>query len=207
MLKIWDMESVVALFPEPRQAQAALENLQERGFAREHLGFSINDPVMENDLAQATGIGPEAGAPAGSGGVIKGAILGTLAGAALAVPIWLLLLLIPDTRAYAHGGVMAIWFLAVGGLGLGIIFGALSGSDHGDYVKLLRRMGVPAAQAEKFYGGIKNGYTLVIARDPSGARTDEALTIMRRSGAVKLEDALGGGQLQSERGQYAEIRH
>lgn len=199
------MESVVALFPDARQAQAALQHLQARGFDREHLGFAMNDSVMENDIAQATGISPEAGAPAGSGGVIKGAILGTLSGVLLALPVWILLALIPDTRAYAHGGVMAIWFLAVGGLGLGILFGALSGSDHGDYVKLLRTMGVPAPQAEKFYGGIKKGHVLVVARDPSGQRADEALTIMRKNGAVSLEEALGGGRLQSERGTYADV--
>lgn len=200
------MESVVALFAEPRQAQAALENLQARGFARKHLGFSINDPVKENDIAQATGIGPEAGAPAGSGGVIRGAIMGTLAGVLLGLPVWILLQLIAETRVFAHGGIMAILFLAVGGLGLGIIFGALSGTDHGDYVKLLRNMGVPAPQAEKFYGGIKNGYVMVIARDPSGTRTDEALSIMRRNGAVNADDAVGGGELQSERGQFANVR-
>lgn len=206
MLKNWIMESVVALFPEPRQAQAAIQHLLSRGFQREHLGFSMNDPVAKLEVAQATGISSEGGAPSGSAGVIKGAIMGVLAGVALTLPVWLLLLLIPDTRVFAHGGVMAMWFGAVTGLVLGGMFGALSGSDHGDYVKLLRQMGIPAAEAEKFYGGIKNGYVMVIARDPSGTRADEALTILRRNGAVRLEDAVGGGQLQSERGTYAKVR-
>ncbi|WP_135227890.1 hypothetical protein [Deinococcus fonticola] len=199
------METVVALFPEPRQAQAALQHLQARGFEREHLGFSLSDVVAEEELAQASGISPEAGLPSGSAGVIRGAILGVLAGLALTFPVWLLLLLIPETRVYAHGGVMAMWFGAVTGLMLGGMFGALSGSDHGDYVKLLRSMGIPAAQAEKFYDGLKNGYVMVIARDQDGRRADEALTIMRRNGAVRLEDALGGGRLQSERGTYADV--
>lgn len=205
MLKTLDMETVVALFPEPRQAHAALQNLQARGFQREHLGFSMTDAVAENELAQASGISPEAGSPSGSAGVIKGAILGVLAGLALTFPVWLLLQLIPDTRVFAHGGVMAMWFGAVTGLVLGGMFGALSGSDHGDYVKLLRNMGIPAPEAEKFYGGLKNGHVMVIARDASGTRADEALTIMRRNGAVRLEDALGGGRLQSERGTYADV--
>lgn len=193
------MESAVALFPNTQQAQAALQTLQERGFNRDHLAFSIADPVAENDLAQATGISPEAGAPAGSASVIKGAWLGLLAGVGLALPVWLLLLLIPETRIYAYGGVLSMLFGAIGGVALGAMFGALAGSDHGDYVKLLRNIGVPAAQAEKFYGSVKKGYVMVIARDPSGARTDEALSVMRRNGAVKLEDAIGGGALQSER--------
>ncbi|WP_291423722.1 general stress protein [Deinococcus sp.] len=193
------MESVVGLFPNVQQAQVALQNLQARGFERDHLGFALNDVVAENDFAQATGISPEAGAPAGSGGTIKGAFMGLLAGLVLTVPIWLLLKIIPDTRIFSDGGLYGMLFGGIGGLALGGLFGALAGSDHGDYVKLLRSMGVPAAQAEKFYNGLKSGYVLLIARDPSGARTDEALSIMRRSGAVKLDDATGTGELQSER--------
>lgn len=193
------MESVVALFPNTQQAQSALQSLQERGFEREHLAFSVTDAVAENDLAQATGVSPEAGAPAGSAATIKGAFLGLAGGVLLALPIWLLLLAIPETRIYSQGGLTAMLFCAIGGVTLGGMFGALAGSDHGDYVRLLRSLGIPAAQAEKFYGSLKDGYVMVIARDPSGARSDEALSLMRRSGAVKLEDAVGGGSLQSER--------
>lgn len=193
------MESVVALFPSHQQAQTALETLKERGFERERLGFALTDVVAENDIAQATGISPEAGAPGGSGSTIKGAIMGLIGGLALTCPIWLLLLIIPSTRVYAEGGVVGMLFGAIGGIALGGLFGALAGSDHGDYVRLLRRMGVPAAQAEKFYGGLQKGYVMVIARDPSGQRTDEALSVMRRNGAVKLDDVVGGGQLHSER--------
>lgn len=193
------MESVVALFREPQQAQGALRALQERGFERDRLGFALADVVAENDMAQATGVSPEAGAPGGASSVIRGLLLGAGAGLALTVPIWLLLLLIPDTRIYAEGGFLAVVYGMIGGSGLGGLFGALTGSDHGDYVKLLRRMGVPAAQAERFHNGIKAGNVLVIARDPDGAKTDEALTLMRRYGALRLDDVTGGGQLQSER--------
>lgn len=179
--------------------QGALRALQERGFDREHLGFALADAVAKDDLAQATGISPEEGAPGGSGNVIRGVLLGALAGAALTVPVWLLLILIPETRIYQEGGLLAIMYGVIGGAGLGGLFGALTGGDHGDYVRLLRRMGVPPAQAERFYKGIQAGNILVIARDPDGARAGEALNLMRRYGALRLEDALGGGRLQSER--------
>lgn len=193
------MESVVALFREPQQAQGALRALQERGFDREHLGFALADVVAEDDIAQATGVSPEAGAPGGSANVIRGLLLGTFAGLALTVPVWLLLIIIPDTRIYAEGGLLSVLFGAIGGAGLGGLFGALTSGDHGDYVKLLRRMGVPPAQAERFHNGIKAGNILVIARDPDGAKTDEALGLMRRLGALRLDEATGGGRLQSER--------
>lgn len=176
-----------------------MRDLQARGFDRDHLGFALTDAVTENDLAQATGVSPEQGAPGGSSNVIRGSLLGIFAGLALTVPVWLLLLLIPETRVYQEGGVIAILFGVIGGGGLGGLFGALAGSDHGDYVKLLRRMGVPAAQAERFYNGLKDGQILVIARDPDGSRADEALSLMRRHGALRLDEASGGGRLQSER--------
>ncbi|WP_278913992.1 hypothetical protein [Deinococcus wulumuqiensis] len=193
------MESVVALFPDPAQARQALSALQARGFERERLGFALADVVAENDIAQATGVSPEAGAPGGSGTVIKGTIYGTVIGILVMLPVWGLLLAIPETRIYSNGALMAMLLVTIGTAGMGLLFGALAGSDHGDHVKLLRRMGVPAAQAERFGQGIKNGQTLVIARDPDGSRADEALSIMRRSGAVRLEDVQGGGKLQSER--------
>ena len=193
------MESVVALFREPAQAQGALEALKARGFERDHLGFAMTDVVAQNSVAQATGVSPEQGQPAGSGAILKGGLIGALASLALTVPVWVLLMIIPDTRIYADGGLTSILFGLIAGLGLGILFGALSGSDHGDFVNLLRRMGVPGPQAEKLYGGLKNGHTLVIARDPSGRRADEALSLMRKYGALRLEDVIGGGQLQSER--------
>lgn len=193
------MESVVALFREPDQAKVVLEALKARGFERDHLGFALTDSVAEDDLAQATGVSPEAGAPAGSSSVIRGAIMGTLAGLALTIPIWLLLLVFPATRIYQEGGLLGMLYGAIGGLALGGMFGALAGSDHGDYVKLLRKMGVPPVQAEKFNAGIGDGHVIVIARDPSSARVDEALSLMRQHGAIKLDDATGRGRLQSER--------
>ena len=193
------METVVALFREPQQVQGVLGALQDRGFDRDHLGFALADVVAEDDLAQATGISPEGGAPGGSGSVIRGILMGALAGAALTVPVWLLLLIVPSTRIYQEGGLLAILYGVIGGACLGGLFGALTGSDHGDYVKLLRRMGVPAAQAERFYDGIKRGLILVIARDPDGTRAEEAIQLMRRYGALKLDEAVGGGRLQSER--------
>ncbi|MPY66028.1 hypothetical protein F8S09_04860 [Deinococcus sp. SDU3-2] len=193
------MESVVALFRDPRQAQGALTALQARGFDRDRLAFALADAVAENDLAQATGISPEEGAPGGSANVIRGILRGVLAALALTVPIWLLLLWIPETRVYQEGGLLTILFGVIGGAGLGGIFGALTGSDHGDYVKLLRRMGVPPAEAERFQQAMGDGHVLVIARDPDGRRADEALSLMRRHGALRLEDAVGGGRLQSER--------
>ncbi len=201
------MESVVALFQEPSQARQALSRLIERGFSRDHLAFSLLDPVAEDELARETGISPEEGAPAGSSAVMRGTWLGALAGVGLTVPTWILLAIIPETRVFAEGGMLGVMFGLLGGGALGGIFGALSGGDHGDYVKLLQRMGVPERIALSYYDRLKDGAVMVIARDQEEERADEAAQILSESGAVNLEETTGRGALQSERRPQSEGRH
>lgn len=193
------MESVVALFNNPNQAAHALQDLQARGFKRDNLGFAIADPVTENDLAAATGISPEQGAPAGMEAVLRGIGLGIAASLVLTLPIWALIALIPDTRIYQMAGLYAALFGVIAGGGLGGIFGSLTGSDHGDYVKLLRQFGVPAADAEHYQSAITGGNILVIARSEERGRANEAAGIFRNSGALDMDKARGGGELTSQR--------
>ena len=193
------METIVALFEEPAQAKSALARLMEGGFARDHLGFSLLDPVAQEELAAETGISHEDGAPAGASGVFRGAGVGFLAGVGLALPTWLLLILIPDTRSLQIGGLYGVMFGALSGLGLGAVFGALSGADHGDYVKLLRHMGVPERVALGYYDALKKGKVMVIARDQEQAMADEASRLLQSAGALDLEEGTGGGRMSSER--------
>ena len=196
------MESVVALFSEPAQARMALQNLEARGFDRDNLGFSIMDAVAEDTLAQETGVSPEQGAPAGAGGVLRGIGLGILAGLGITLPVWALIWLIPETRIYTLGGAYTALFGFLGGGGMGGIFGALAGTDHGDYVKLLRQFGIPAAEAEDYNAALRSGQVLVVARSERGRKADEALSIMKKSGAIDLSKARGSGALGSQRGTY-----
>ena len=193
------MESVVALFREPAQVETALSALLDRGYHRDNLGFTMLDVVAENDLAAQTGVSPEEGAPGGSGSVLKGAGLGVLGGLALTIPVWLLLLIIPVTRIYADGGVLGMLFGVLGGAGMGALFGALSGTDGGDYVKLMRQFGMPARVAEGYYQSLKDGNILVFARSQQGLLADDAVRIFKSSGAVDLDSAMGDGRLSSQR--------
>lgn len=188
------MESVVALFSTPQQAARALQVLQSRGFDRDHLAFAAANAVTQSEVASATGISPEEGAPAGASLVIKGAIMGALAGLAMTVPVWLLLAMIPATKVYVDGGMYAALFGVIGGLTLGGLFGAISGSDHGDYVRLLRGFGMPAAHAERMYHRMQGGDVLVIARDSDTGRTAEASALLRQLGAVSLDSVDTAGQ-------------
>ncbi|WP_261664873.1 hypothetical protein [Deinococcus sp. Marseille-Q6407] len=192
------MESVVALFQTPQQAARALQVLESRGFDRDRLGFACTDVVAQSEMADATGVSPEEGAPAGSGGVIKGAILGALGGLALTVPVWILLALIPAAQVYVDGGMYASLFGLIGGVTLGGLFGALSGSDNGDYVRLLRGFGMPMPDAERVYGRMQEGDVLVIARDADQSRTSEASNLLRQLGARSLDSMDTAGQAVNE---------
>jgi hypothetical protein len=193
------MESVVALFREPTQVKTALQALMDRGYARDNLGFTMLDVVAEDQLASETGVSPEEGAPGGSGSVLRGMGIGMLAGLALTVPVWIILLIIPVTRIYADGGLFGMLFGVLGGAGMGALFGALSGTDGGDYVKLMRQFGMPARIAEGYYQSMKDGNILVFARAQEGLKADEAVKIFKSTGAVDMDAAIGSGQLSSQR--------
>jgi hypothetical protein len=193
------MESVVALFREPAQVKTALQALMDRGYARDNLGFTMLDVVAEDQLASDTGVSPEEGAPGGSGSVLRGMGIGVLAGLALTVPVWIILLIIPVTRIFADGGLFGMLFGTLGGAGMGALFGALSGTDGGDYVKLMRQFGMPARIAEGYYQSMKDGNILVFARAQEGLKADEAVKIFKSTGAVDMDAAIGAGQLSSQR--------
>lgn len=181
------MESVVALFRDPNQAQSAIEALKARGFDHRELGFAVNNFVAQEHLAESTGVTPTQGTVNTSANVLKGAGLGILAGLALTVPIWLIIMALPITRIYAQGGIDSIFFGVLAGAGMGALFGALEDTEASTYIRLLRGLGVPSAQAEKINAGIQQGNVLVIA---TGKQLDEALSLMRRAGAMKLDDVV-----------------
>jgi hypothetical protein len=196
------MESVVALFEQPDQVRNVLGSLLQRGFKRDNLGFTMVDVIAEEELASETGVSPEEGAPAGSGAVIKGSLTGILGGLALTTPVWLLLLLIPETRIYQLGGLYGMLFGVLTGAGLGGLFGSMAGTDSGDYVKLMRQMGMPAAAAEAYYDQLKSGKILVFARTPAGEKTDEAISLFKKAGALDLDGGEGSTRLTSQRGAH-----
>lgn len=193
------MESVVALFREPTQVKVALDALLDRGYHRDNLGFTMLDVVAENELAAETGVSPEEGAPAGSSSVLRGMGIGVLGGLALTVPVWIILLIIPTTRIYADGGLLGMLFGVLGGAGMGGLFGALAGTDGGDYVKLMRQFGMPARVAEGYYQSLKDGHILVFARGQEDLKGDDAVKIFKNNGALDMDAVIGAGRLNSQR--------
>lgn len=187
-------ESVVALFPEAQQAKLALSNLKKKGFEREKLCFALTNTSGESatTMKELEEFGVYTRRAAGGAGksasATKGSLWGALIGAAIIVPVWVVLGMIPETRIYVDSGLTSMLFAVVGFSGMGLLFGALAGSEEGDFVEFLKRFGIPPKQARRFYQEVQKGQVLVLAYDDNdnSDRIDEALTVMQRCGAKTL---------------------
>jgi hypothetical protein len=146
----------VALFANRSQAQAALQDLKEAGFALDHIGIATQGQqesldALENSVEDTTD-----GATVGA---LTGGVLGSLVGL-------LSSLLIPGIGPILVGGVLA----SLVGAGVGVAAGGIVGALVG--------MGIPEHEAGRFEAGLRAGGTLVTVS--AGSRTTEALAILER---------------------------
>lgn len=151
--------TVVGLFRNRGDAEAAIRDLKSSGFTEKQIGIAHQDREEQRDLMDATGSGAAEGAATGavSGGLVGG-LIGLLGS-----------LLIPGVGPLVVGGVLASTLTGAGvGAATGGIIGALVG------------MGVPEADAQHFDLGLRSGGILVTVN--AGSRTGEALAILDRHG-------------------------
>lgn len=163
--------TVVGLFRQRADAEAAIHDLMAAGFLPDRIGVATHEPVDQpGGLQGAGGEAAEGAAKGALGGGMLGGILGMLGS-----------LLIPGAAPIFVGGVLAA---ALTGAGIGAATGGLLGG--------LLALGVPDEDAEHFDSGLRSGGTLVTV--DAGARTPEALELLRRhevdfgpSGAARFE--------------------
>jgi hypothetical protein len=151
--------TVVGMFTNRQDAEAAIRELKAAGFGQDRIGVALQDRDEQRDLIESTGSEAAEGAAAGavSGGLVGG-LIGLLGS-----------LLIPGVGPIVVGGVLASTLTGAGiGAATGGIIGALVG------------LGVPEADAQHFDAGLRTGRTLVTV--DAGARTAEALAILDRHG-------------------------
>src|SRR5512138_346465 len=151
--------TVVGLFQDRTDAEAAIRDLKDAGFTEGQIGIAHADRAEQRELMETTGSGAAEGAATGavSGGLVGG-LIGLLGS-----------LLIPGVGPIVVGGVLASTLTGVGvGAATGGILGALIG------------MGVPEVDAKHFDAGLRSGSVLVTVN--AGARTAEALEILERHG-------------------------
>ncbi|MBB6097192.1 hypothetical protein HNR42_000606 [Deinobacterium chartae] len=185
------MNTALALFEDHHRAEQALQNLLDQGFNRESLGFAMLDNIKELEVAEATGVAPDDGAPQGSAtNAARTSARGAAIGGALALPALIGMALVPGVGALAVAGAFAVAMGVGGGAAVGGAVGALSGSDGGDFVQRLVRFGVPEEEARIYFQGLKGGGVLVYVDDASEERVDQALQILKDAGAVDMQQRL-----------------
>jgi hypothetical protein len=152
--------TIVGLFRERPDAEAAIQDLKDAGFTNEQIGVAMRDQSQQRELAEDTGTNAASGAATGavSGGVVGG-LIGLLGS-----------LLIPGVGPIVVGGVLASTLVGAGaGAATGGIIGGLIG------------MGVSEEDAKHFDAGFREGGVLVTVT--AIERIDEAVEILDDNGA------------------------
>ena len=164
-------KTVVGLFNNMAEAQNVVRDLTAAGIERDDIGFMANEKqVVPTDADSTEGSNVASGALAGAG---TGAAIGGVAGLALALAP----LAIPGIGPIVAAGPIAA---ALTGAGLGAVAGGLIGG--------LTRLGVPEEHAHYYAEGVRRGGILVTVDADDQREADAAVAILRRHGAVDIDE-------------------
>lgn len=163
--------TVVGVFDQRDDAERAIRELKDAGFAGDQIGIAMRDRDAQGQLVEETGTHAAEGAVTGA---VGGGILGGLAGLLIGIGA----LAIPGIGPVVAGGALATAFgttagTAVAGAGIGVAAGGIVGALVG--------MGVPEEEAHYFETGFRSGGILVSV-DAKG-RAMEAQNILERNNA------------------------
>jgi hypothetical protein len=176
-------KTVIGLIDNLGQAQAAVRELVESGIARHDIGFMANQRHELPGTAQLNE-SEGAGALAGAG---TGAALGGMAGLALALAP----LAIPGIGPILAAGPIAA---ALAGAGLGALAGGLIGG--------LTSLGVPEEEAHYYAEALRRGGILVTVAVDKTAQANLAVAILRRHGAVDIDQRATEWKKQGWKGRF-----
>ncbi len=159
--------TLIAAFEDRLEAELAVDELEQAGFAPDDLGYAIRgaDAVQGGMITDTQGAKDRKGAMTG---MATGAGLGAVLGAAAA-------LLIPGVGPVVAGGVLAMAFGgAVAGTAVGGIFGAMTG------------LGISEDEARFYEKEFHSGRALVAVK--AGSRAADAARILRKHGGYDLQN-------------------
>jgi uncharacterized protein (TIGR02271 family) len=179
-------KTVIGLFNNLGEAQNVVKDLVASGIEREDIGFMANEKQVtpgRTDLEREGG-DVASGALAGAG---TGAAIGGVAGLALALAP----LAIPGIGPIVAAGPIAA---ALTGAGLGAVTGGLIGG--------LTRLGVPDEDANYYAEGVRRGGILVTVAADDEREADAAAEILRRHGAVDIEERATEWKKQGWQGRF-----
>ncbi len=180
-------KTVVGLMDNIDDARNAVRALVQSGIERNDIGFTANQRHAIPDTAElneSEGSHAASGALAGAG---SGAAVGGIAGLALALAP----LAIPGIGPILAAGPIAA---ALAGAGLGAVAGGLVGG--------LARLGVPEHEAQYYAEAVRCGGILITVAADSEAQAGMALTLLRRHGAVDVDERATGWKKQGWKGRF-----
>jgi uncharacterized protein (TIGR02271 family) len=180
-------KTVIGLMDNISEAQAVVKDLVARGIDRDDIGFMANEKHTVPDSAhlnESEGSRTASGALAGAG---TGAAVGGIAGLALSLAP----LAIPGIGPILAAGPIAA---ALTGAGIGAVAGGLIGG--------LTNLGVPEDEAHYYAEGVRRGGILVTVAAETEAQADEAAEVMRRHGAVDIDERATEWKKQGWKGRF-----
>jgi len=157
----------IAAFHDHATAERAVADLHAHDFGHHQVGIVSRDEKGEHGV-EHLGRDHAKGTAAGIG---SGALVGGIAGAAVALAI-------PGAGPVIAAGVLATTLV---GAGTGAVVGGLLGALTG--------MGIPKRQAEYYNREFEAGRSLVVVLAES--RADEARQLLRRNGGYAMDEAPG----------------
>ena len=168
--------TVVGVFEDRQQADAAVSELRQAGFREDQIGVAARQAEGEKKPTTAEkGTHWETGAATGA---LAGAGLGGLVGLGIMAGV------IPVIGPVIAGGTLAaILANAAGGAAIGGLVGALAGA------------GVPEEEARYYQSELEAGRTIVTVK--ADGRYDEAASILHRHGAYDRHTATAAGTAAS----------
>lgn len=158
-------ETIIGVFSSQADAQAAIRDLRDAGFGETEIGVVAHDEDGGEAVRDADG-------NMAAEGAVAGAATGAGVGALWAVGI-------------AAGLLPAIGPIVAGGILGSILASAAGGAAAAGLAGALIGLGIPEDEVEYYEGELRSGRSLVTVK--TGARSNEAWTIMERHGAYDME--------------------
>jgi len=171
------------------EAQAVVRDLVSAGIRREDIGFMANEKQTIPSSAALNESEGEVGGAAGGAltGAGAGAAIGGLGGLLLSVAP----LAIPGIGPIIAAGPVAA---ALAGAGVGAVAGGLIGG--------LTHLGVPEEEAHYYAEGVRRGGILVTVASGSEAQASRAVDIMKRHGAIDIDERATQWKRQGWKGRF-----
>jgi hypothetical protein len=195
------MKTVVALYDQIADANAAVRDLVDFGIARDNISLMASDSSGNYGTyfsGQRTSAGVEEGVESTASGAATGAGIGAIVGGLGGLLVGLGVLAVPGIGPVLAAGPLATAISAITGAGVG----AMAGGAAGGLIGALVDLGLPEETAGNYAEGVRRGGTLVTVRTEDH-QAEEARRIMNRHNVVNLDERVRGWRDQGWTGYNA----